>query len=198
MKMTIVWMLIFSWALAAYGQGSEGEDGKPGISLSVQVDAFDFIAKGFSGWIATTFDKNRVFLVGGMNELPDFLNPLQENFGERRRFFFQGGYCRFLRQPVGLFVGGELIYQQMEITQKSTGTQLGNGVLRAGPVVGYEWLPFKKRKRILLTPWASIRLPLHSPEVVFSNPEGTYKTSDFNFVMGFNLGYRIWGPEIRR
>ena len=47
------------------------------ISFTLQTDAFDFMAKGFSVWGSVNFNQNRVFLVGGRNELPDFLNSGQ-------------------------------------------------------------------------------------------------------------------------
>lgn len=149
------------------------------------------MAKGLSLWGNYTFNYNRVFLDGGINELPDFLNPLSDDFTEKRKYFIQTGYYRFLKKPNGLFVGMELIYQQMEISSKSTSEIYENGVLRIAPVLGFEWIPFKSYNKFSITPWISERLPLYSKEVYFPLTGKNYKTADFNFVMGCNVGIRL-------
>ena len=59
----------------------------------------DFMANGFSLWGNYTFNYNRIFLDGGINELPDFLNSLSDNFTEKRKYFIQTGYYRFFKKP---------------------------------------------------------------------------------------------------
>jgi hypothetical protein len=168
------------------------ENYKSGKSLTVQMDAFDFMAKGFSIWTAYTFNYNRIFIDGGMNELPDFLNPQKDDFYETRKFFIQGGYYRFLKKPDGLFIGIEGIFQKMEIKAKASNEKKDNPVFRVAPVIGYEWAPFKtKAPKFTITPWISERFPIYSKSVAFSSTTKTYKTADFNFVMGLNLGYRF-------
>lgn len=170
-----------------------GQDNyKIGKSITVQMDAFDFMAKGFSIWAAYTFNYNRIFIDGGRNELPDFLNPLKDDFQETRSFFVQTGYYRFLKKPDGLFFGVEAIYQQMEIKSKVSNETKESPVFRAAPVIGYEWTPFKaKAKRFTITPWISVRMPIYSKSISFATTTKTYDAADFNFVMGLNLGYRF-------
>lgn len=161
-------------------------------SIIIQTDVFDFAAKGFSVWGGYTFHYNRIFIAGGKNELPDFLNPLQANFYEQRKYFVQGGYYRFLHKPEGLFLGVEAIFQQMEITAKATNEIQDNQVLRAAPVIGFAWVPFKTSvPRLTITPWMSERLPIVSPSVSFTTIPQQYQTADFNFVMGLNIGYQF-------
>jgi len=106
----------------------------------------------------------------------------------------QAGYYRFLPRVKGLFVGAEVIFQQMEVAAKASTEVRENQVVRIGPALGYEWLlPIKDFDRLSLTPWISQRLPLYSPKVPFSTLGENYKTADFNFVMGCNLGIRLGG-----
>ena len=174
-----------------YGQKAENFDYKQGKSFSLQMDAFDFMAKGFSLWGNYTFNYNRIFLDGGINQLPDFLNSLSDDFTEKRKYFIQAGYYRFIKKPNELFIGVELIYQQMKISNKSTSEVMENGVLRIAPVLGFEWIPFKSYDKFSITPWVSERLPLYSKEVYFPLAAKNYKTADFNFVMGCNIGIRL-------
>lgn len=185
-----MFLALLIWAInPLYAQ----EDYKAGKSISLQTDAFDFMAKGASIWAAYTANYNRVFLDGGINELPDFLNPQSDDFIERRKYFVQTGYYRFLKNTNGLFIGAELIFQQMEISSTLTNEIQDNPVLRAAPVVGYEFTPFKASlPQFSITPWTSLRLPLYSQSVSFTSTVDTYKTADINFVMGLNLSYRIW------
>ncbi|MDG1046446.1 MAG: hypothetical protein P8P81_07560 [Bacteroidia bacterium] len=120
-----------------YGQKAENFDYKQGKSFSLQMDAFDFMAKGFSLWGNYTFNYNRIFLDGGINQLPDFLNSLSDDFTEKRKYFIQAGYYRFIKKPNELFIGVELIYQQMKISNKSTSEVMENEVLRIAPVLGF-------------------------------------------------------------
>lgn len=174
------------------GQVFTQENYKKGKSITIQMDAFDFMAKGFSVWTAYTFNYNRIFIDGGRNELPDFLNKQKNDFYETRKFFFQGGYYRFLKKPDGLFFGVEGIFQQMEVKAKISGELQDNPVIRVAPVIGYEWTPFKKKlSRFTITPWISERFPIYSKPVSFATTSKTYKTADFNFVMGLNMGYRF-------
>lgn len=157
-------------------------------AIAVQMDMFDFMAKGFSVWGVYTQGQNRFFLDGGRNELPDFLNPDSEFFYETRSYFVQGGYYRLLNKPTGLFVGVEAIYQQMEIEYKSTMELSNNVVIRVGPVVGYEIKPFKQSApNVSIIPWLSERIPVVNEPVVFNSTELTYSTAKFNFVMGCNV-----------
>lgn len=168
------------------------ENYKKGKSVSVQIDGFDLMAKGFSIWTAYTFNYNRIFIDGGRNELPDFLNPQKDDFYETRKFFIQAGYYRFLKNPDGLFFGMEGIYQQMEIKVKASNETIDNPVFRVAPVIGYEWTPFKTvAPKFTITPWISERFPIYSKAVSFTSTTKTYKTADFNFVMGLNLAYRF-------
>lgn len=181
--LSLSWLIIQSMAQNNY---------KAGKTLTLQMDAFDFMARGFSVWASYTFNYNRIFLDGGRNELPDFLNPEKEYFYETRTFFIQTGYYRFLKKPDGLFFGLELIFQQMEIKAKASDERRNNPVIRIGPAAGYEWTPFRKRlSNFTITPWISLRFPIYSKTVSFSTTTETYKTPDFNFVMGMNLGYRF-------
>lgn len=186
-------LLVWLWGIPLMmgAQNANGPDYKAGKSWGIQMDAFDFLAQGFSLWLQGTFNYNRVFLDGGINELPDFLNPQSADFRERRQYFIQGGYYRFLKKPNGLFIGGEIIFQQMEISSKTSNETLQNQVLRAGPVIGFEWLPIKSWSRFSITPWISQRLPLYSPESYFPEAGKHYQTANFNFVMGCNLGIRF-------
>jgi len=184
--------LILSTFLLLGGQLIAQENYKKGKNITIQMDAFDVMAKGFSVWTAYTFNYNRIFVDGGRNELPNFLNPQKNDFYETRKFFFQGGYYRFLKKPDGLFLGIEGIFQQMEIRAKISGELQDNPVVRIAPVIGYEWTPFKKKlSRFTITPWISERFPIYSKSVSFATTSKTYKTADFNFVMGLNMGYRF-------
>ena len=159
-------------------------------SFSIQTDVFDLMAKGFSIGGHYTFNYNRFFLATGINELPDFLNPQSNEFLEKRKFFIQAGYLKFFRKTKGLFLGVETIFQQMEISAKTTNEIKENPVVRIAPVLGYEFLLLKSNK-LTITPWISERLPLYSKSIEFQSIGQTYKTADFNFVMGLNLGYRF-------
>ena len=79
----------------------------------------------------------------------------------------------------------------MEISSKLTSEIQNNPVLRVAPVIGYEWTPFKSFDNFTITPWVSERFPLYSKPIEFSSIGESYKTSDFNFVMGCNFGYRF-------
>lgn len=191
MKKTLLIVAISCFSILVIGQSGDA-DYKSGNSFALQMDAFDFAAKGFSFWVNYTFHYNRIFIDAGKNELPDLLNPQGDDFKEKRKFFFQTGYYRFLRKPNGLFVGVEGIYQQMEISSKNTTEVKDNDVVRIAPVIGYEWAPFKRSlPRFTLTPWMSERFPLYSTSVDFPQAEKSYKTANFNFVMGLNVGYRL-------
>ena len=185
----IIWtVFILLMFTNLYGQ----QNYKSGKSLSIQMDAFDFVARGFSIWTGYTFGYNKVFVDGGMNRLPDFLNPQGDDFIETRKYFIQTGYYRFLHKPDGLFFGVEGIFQQMEIQPIGSDEVNKNPVLRVAPVIGYEWTPFRKfAPNFTITPWISERFPLYSKAVAFSTTTKTYKTADYNFVMGLNLGYRF-------
>lgn len=184
--------LILTAFVLLVGQVNAQENYKKGKSVTIQMDAFDFMAKGFSIWTAYTFNYNRIFIDGGRNELPDFLNKQKVDFYETRKFFIQGGYYRFLKKPDGLFFGVEGIFQQMEVKAKISGELQDNPVIRVAPVIGYEWTPFKKKlSRFTITPWISERFPIYSKPVPFATTSKTYKTADFNFVMGLNMGYRF-------
>ncbi len=174
------------------GYAQAQENYKNGKSLTVQMDAFDFLAKGFSVWTAYTFNYNRIFIDGGRNELPDFLNPQKDDFYETRKYFMQTGYYRFFQKPDGFFAGIEFIFQQMEIKAKETNELEQNPVFRFAPVIGYEWAPLKNKfPAFTITPWISERFPLYSQTVAFDTTPKTYKTANFNFVMGLNIGYRF-------
>lgn len=165
---------------------------KEGKSLTIQMEAFDFMAKGFSIWTAYTQNYNRFFLDGGRNELPDFLNPQSDSFYEKRQFFIQAGYCRFLKKVDGLYWGVEGIYQNMTILAKKSNESNKNPVLRVAPLIGFEWTPFiQTLPNLTLSPWMSGRIPIYSKPVIFTSTPMTYKTTDFNFVMGLNIGYRF-------
>lgn len=185
--------IIILTALVLLGENLIAQENyKKGKSIIIQTDAFDFMAKGFSIWTAYTFNYNRIFIDGGRNELPDFLNKQKDDFYETRKFFIQGGYYHFLKKPDGLFVGVEGIFQQMEVKAKISGELQDNSVIRVAPVIGYEWTPFKKKlSRFTITPWISERFPIYSKSVSFITTTKTYKTTDFNFVMGLNMGYRF-------
>ncbi len=172
---------------------SAQENYKAGKSFTLQMDGFDFMAKGFSVWGAYTFNHNRVFGDGGRNELPDFLNPQSEDFYETRNYFVQAGYYRFLKKIDGLFVGIEFIYQQMGIEAIASNELQQSNVIRFAPVIGFEWAPFKtKAPKFTVTPWISERLPIYSKAISFTTTTKTYKTADYNFVMGINFGYRLF------
>jgi len=161
-------------------------------SLALHTDVFDVIAKGASLYGSYTFQQNRIFIAGGRNELPAFLNPQGGSFREVRTYFIQSGYYRFLPRINGLFIGVEAIFQQMEISVVEGWEMRPNSVLRMGPVIGYEWLPFPSQlPGLSVTPWISERFPLYSRSLAFSTTAESYKTADFNFVMGLNLGYRL-------
>ena len=185
MKLTTI---IFTTILLTISTVSKSQNKSQEISFTLQTDAFDFMAKGFSLWGSMNINKNRIFLVGGRNELPDFLNPQSDNFIETRTYFVQSGYVRFLSKPKGVFVGGELIFQQMNIKAKATNEELLSPVLRIAPVIGYEWTPFDKLP-ISIIPWICERFPIYSQLVRFDGLTETYKTANLNFVMGCNLGY---------
>ena len=114
-KRFILTSMFLSAVVLIYGQRSIPTDYKGGNSIGLQMDAFDFMAKGFSIWCNYTSNYNRIFLDVGRNELPDFLNPLSDDFVEKRKYFIQTGYYRFLDKPDGFFVGVELIFQRMEL-----------------------------------------------------------------------------------
>lgn len=181
MKLSV---LLFTIVCLSISTVSKAQD----VSFTLQTDAFDFMAKGFSVWGSVNINQNRIFLVGGRNKLPDFLNPQSDDFVETRTYFIQSGYVRFLSKPKGVFVGGELIFQQMNITSKLTAEQQVNPVLRIAPVIGYEWKPFEKLP-ISIIPWICERFPIYSKSVIFNGQSETYKTADFNFVMGCNISY---------
>lgn len=182
--------IIYAIFVSAYSFGQSPKDYKQGRSFAFQTDAFDLMAKGFSLGANTTFNYNRIFVAAGKNELPDFLNPNSEVFYEKRKFFVQAGYLRFLKKTNGLFLGVETIYQKMEVSVKLTSDKKDNSVVRIAPVIGYEWTPFKNSfPQVTITPWISERIPLYSKEVQFIDK--SYKTADFNFVMGLNLAYRF-------
>lgn len=174
----------------AHGQVDK-TDYKERKSFAIQTDVFDLVAKGFSIGGSYTFNHNRIFVATGRNELPDLLNSLSDKFYEKREFFIQAGYYRFLKKSNGLFVGIETIFQQMKISSKTTNESVGNPVLRIAPLVGYEWMPIKSIDQFTITPWMSERLPLYSKAVNFPLTGNSYKTADFNFVMGLNVGYRF-------
>lgn len=184
-KVLVIAMLL----CCSYGIGMAQE--LPKKYLSVQVDAFDFMAKGFSLWGVYTSGQNRLFLDAGVNALPDFLNPLSDDFIEKRTFFVQGGYYRFTSARRKLFLGGEFIFQSMEVSAKNSSEIQSNPVLRVAPAMGYEWTPFKTQSAFTIAPWMSLRLPLISEEVFFQSIERAYKTADINFVMECNLGLRF-------
>ena len=81
------------------------------------MDAFDFMAKGFSIWTAYTFNYNRIFIDGGRNDCLTF-EQTKDDFYETRKFFIQGGYYRFWKSQTVLFFGVEGIFQQMEVKAK--------------------------------------------------------------------------------
>lgn len=190
MSRILLTVLLFISLHVAHAQ--ENANYKSGQSFTIQTDAFDLMAKGFSLWAGYTFHYNRIFIDGGRNELPDFLNPQKDDFYETRKFFLQAGYYRFLKNPDGLFLGVEGIYQQMEINATATNETQDNPVVRIAPVVGYEWTPFKsKAPKLTITPWISERFPLYSKSVSFATTTKTYKTAAYNFVMGLNIGYRF-------
>ena len=74
----ILTSMFLSAVILVYGQRSIPTDYKGGNSIGLQMDAFDFMAKGFSIWCNYTSNYNRIFLDVGRNELPDFLNPLSD------------------------------------------------------------------------------------------------------------------------
>lgn len=188
MKQLCAFLLSLVAFNCSYGQTNYKET----KSLTIQTDAFDVLAKGFSLWGNYTANYNRIFVAGGRNELPDFLNPQKDDFLETRKYFLQIGYYRFFKKIDGLFVGAESIYQNMEITAKSTSEKQKSAVLRVAPVIGYEWTPLKNKvPKLTITPWISERFPVVSDKVSFMNTSKTYQTANFNFVMGLNLGYRF-------
>jgi len=184
MQKTFLVLLLFMGIRAAQASDTDSTV----KTIAVQMDMFDFMAKGFSVWGVYTHGQNRFFLDGGRNELPDFLNPDSEFFYETRSYFVQGGYYRLLSKPSGLFIGVEAIYQQMEIEYESTQELSNNVVVRVGPVVGYEIKPFKhSASNISIVPWISERIPVVNESVAFVSTEQTYTTATFNFVMGCNV-----------
>jgi hypothetical protein len=186
-KFLLSLILIFSGFGAVRAQESET---KPTLAITLQMDSFDFIAKGFSVWSNVNFNQNRVYLAGGLNELPDFLNDQGDDFSEKRDYFIQLGYVRFLNKPNGLFIGGDIILQAMSITSDTTNEELDKTVIKVAPVIGYEWIPFKNVSNFSITPWMAERISVSAKDLDFSDGK-TYKNRIDNFVMGLNFGYRF-------
>lgn len=161
-------------------------------ALALHVDSFDFMAKGFSVWGNYYYRKNRFFVVGGKNELPDYLNAQSSSFREVRDWFVQGGYLRYLEGNRGFFLGLETIVQSFTITAKESGEQKNRLMGRIGPVVGYEWMPFDFGGHgFVLVPWMSMRFPIAGKWLDFDTVGEDYRVTEANFVMGLNVGYRV-------
>lgn len=158
-------------------------------SITVQTDLLDPVAKGASLWL--NFDKNnhRVFVAGGFNELPDLLNPLSDDFKEKRDYFVQLGYGYRLGKNKKWILGAQAIYQDFTAIAKKTAEEKDLKGFRLCPIVFYEWKFLKSMPKLSLTPWASYRIDLLKQTKTFSSIGKTYQTDVGSFAMGFNLGY---------